>query len=240
MEIETGDRKGLEMAAAETFPGEEFEARVSALGASAGRELPALAEWLEDYGVAALFVRPGAEGSPPVTAVLYTYDGSSRFALRRLSVEEFLADIELDPETAFGDYRAIAASGGEWEMGPWSSPDIPPLTVPVRTLLAEVDALLWPSTAPLAAPDGAQHAERLAGLLAELCATYPTGDGGAVASVEIQHQTGARHRVEVQAGQLEWLASLIKNELETCRNAHADGNGMCAHCAGTGEAGQGR
>ncbi|NUW47018.1 hypothetical protein HT134_43995 [Nonomuraea rhodomycinica] len=101
--------------------------------------------------------------------------------------------------------------------------------------------MLSPSTTAAApTPDGAQHAERLAGLLAELCASYPTDDGGAVASVEIQHQTGARHRVEVQAGQLEWLASLINNELATCENAHADGNQMCAHCAGTGEVGQGR
>ncbi|WP_214410150.1 hypothetical protein [Sphaerisporangium fuscum] len=70
---------------------------------------------------------------------------------------------------------------------------------------------------PLAAPGGAQDAERLADLLQQLCATYPTGDGAVVASVEIQHQTGARYRVEVQAGHLERLASLIKDQLTTKR-----------------------
>jgi hypothetical protein len=57
------------------------------------------------------------------------FDGS-RYAVHRLTVAAFL--VEVEPGEAFGDYRTIVANGGEWEMSPWSSPDIPPPTVPVR------------------------------------------------------------------------------------------------------------
>ncbi|MFI6541433.1 hypothetical protein ACIBHY_53900 [Nonomuraea sp. NPDC050547] len=77
----------------------------------------------------------------------------------------------------------------------------------------------------------------LAVALQELCETYPTDDGPAVASLIVQLHDGPRHVVAVQPGQLSWLLRLVMDETATCSNAHADGNRMCAHCEGTGRVG---
>lgn len=89
--------------------------------------------------------------------------------------------------------------------------------------------------------------QKLGKALAELAGDYPTdADGTETATLSLTAddedqapghlqwlQTSA---IRLQAGQLQWLTQLVERELATARNAHADGNGRCGHCEGTGQA----
>ncbi|MFD3907829.1 hypothetical protein ACFXOL_11030 [Streptomyces californicus] len=88
-----------------------------------------------------------------------------------------------------------------------------------------------PTTVPAAAA--------FAQALAELADGYPTDpEGTARLTLTVTDPvTGEQHPVLVEPGQLDWVTALVRGELETCRNAHSDGNGHCGHCRGTGLAG---
>ncbi|WP_332010545.1 hypothetical protein [Streptomyces anulatus] len=89
--------------------------------------------------------------------------------------------------------------------------------------------------------------QKLGKALAELAGTYPTdADDAETATLSLTAddedqapghlqwlQTSA---IRLQPGQLQWLTQLVERELATARNAHADGNGRCGHCEGTGRA----
>ncbi|MFI8992183.1 hypothetical protein ACIG63_45860 [Streptomyces antimycoticus] len=70
--------------------------------------------------------------------------------------------------------------------------------------------------------------------LQQLVDAYPTDEDDAPLTTLALEFSGERHVVRLQPGQVEWLTTLIQNEGATCRNAHADGNGQCAHCDGRG------
>jgi hypothetical protein len=85
-------------------------------------------------------------------------------------------------------------------------------------------------------PTAEQSAVLFTAALQELAETYPTDpEGTATVAVTVTDPaTGEQHQALVQPGQLGWLTTLVMGEMATCRNAHADGNGQCGHCAGTG------
>lgn len=88
-----------------------------------------------------------------------------------------------------------------------------------------------PTTIPAAAA--------FAQAFAELADGYPTDpEGTAPVTVTVTDPaTGAQHQVLIEPGQLDWVTTLVRGELETFRNAHSDGAGYCGHCRGTGSAG---
>ncbi|MET9676388.1 hypothetical protein ABZY68_25335 [Streptomyces sp. NPDC006482] len=49
--------------------------------------------------------------------------------------------------------------------------------------------------------------------------------------------TGEEREVLIEPGQLGWVTDLIRDELDSFRNAHSDGTGRCGHCRGTGLSG---
>ncbi|WP_050514087.1 MULTISPECIES: hypothetical protein [Streptomyces] len=75
--------------------------------------------------------------------------------------------------------------------------------------------------------------------LGELADGYPTDpEGTAPAIVTVTDPaTGKQHLVPIEPGQLDWVAALVRAELDTFRAAHSDGNGYCGHCRGAGLAG---
>ncbi|MEU7156038.1 hypothetical protein AB0A98_06275 [Streptomyces chrestomyceticus] len=75
--------------------------------------------------------------------------------------------------------------------------------------------------------------------LGEMADGYPTGpEGTAPVIVTVTGPaTGEQHQVSIEPGQLDWVAALVRDELDTVRAAHSDGNGYCGHCRGTGLAG---
>lgn len=78
-----------------------------------------------------------------------------------------------------------------------------------------------------AAPD---PADRLADVLAEM-AEWPVYPGGSMHTVTVDGRV-----LSLSAGQLGWLSDLAQAELDTVRNAHADGSGLCGHCHSAGTA----
>ncbi|MER5615940.1 hypothetical protein [Streptomyces sp. NPDC002215] len=75
----------------------------------------------------------------------------------------------------------------------------------------------------------------LATTLQALFDTYPTD---ATDAEPLALESGdERHIVPIQPGQAARLTNLVHNEATTCRNAHSDGNGQCAHCDGLGVTG---
>ncbi|MFI1869682.1 hypothetical protein [Streptomyces jumonjinensis] len=75
--------------------------------------------------------------------------------------------------------------------------------------------------------------------LQELAQEYPTDPVGTatVAVTVTDPTTGEQHQAQLQPGQIEWLTSLVRDELTTAQAAHSDGTGRCGHCTGTGTAG---
>ncbi|MFJ8855205.1 hypothetical protein [Streptomyces sp. NPDC102437] len=84
-----------------------------------------------------------------------------------------------------------------------------------------------------------QEAGAFVQALTELASEYPTDpEGTALLTVTVTDPaTGEQHLVPIEPGQLEWVTRLVRDELDTCRNAHSDGSGHCGHCRGTGLAG---
>ncbi|MEU0743957.1 hypothetical protein [Streptomyces sp. NPDC006134] len=87
-------------------------------------------------------------------------------------------------------------------------------------------------------PTVEQPAVLFTAALQELAETYPVDpEGTATVTVTVTDPaTGKQHQALVQPGHLGWLTSTVMAEMATCRNGHADGNGQCGHCAGTGRA----
>lgn len=77
----------------------------------------------------------------------------------------------------------------------------------------------------------------LATAMQALFNTYPTDAYDAERLTLALESGDERHVVRVQPGQVAWLTHLVQDESASCRNAHADGNGQCAHCAGRGVVG---
>jgi hypothetical protein len=86
-------------------------------------------------------------------------------------------------------------------------------------------------------PDLELRAVALAAALGELLTGYPTDEPDAARVTLAIHAGDAIHRLQASAGQVTWLTNLLMNEADTCRNAHSDQSGECAHCGGTGTAG---
>ncbi|MEW1548433.1 hypothetical protein [Streptomyces tsukubensis] len=65
--------------------------------------------------------------------------------------------------------------------------------------------------------------------LTELVDEYPTDPAGTVPVIVtvIALTAGEQHQVLVEPGQLDWLTTLVRDELDTCRAAHSDGTGDC-------------
>lgn len=96
--------------------------------------------------------------------------------------------------------------------------------------------------------DPREEAEKLGKALARLAGEYPTDPDDAdlvaltldasasVPSVPGQVQWPTILTVQLQPGQIQWLTQLVERELATARNCHADGDGKCGHCHGTGTA----
>ncbi|MFF4607770.1 hypothetical protein ACFY12_34155 [Streptomyces sp. NPDC001339] len=82
-------------------------------------------------------------------------------------------------------------------------------------------------------------AAEFAQALAELADGYPTDPEGTplLTVTVINATTGEQHQVPIEPGQLDWVTSLVRGELDTFRNAHPDEDGTCGHCRGTGLAG---
>lgn len=77
----------------------------------------------------------------------------------------------------------------------------------------------------------------LAAVLQALFDDYPT-DADDAEQLTLALESGdERHVVRLQPGQAAWLTRLVQNETASCRNAHSDGNGRCAHCGGHGVVG---
>jgi hypothetical protein len=72
--------------------------------------------------------------------------------------------------------------------------------------------------------------EQLADVLTEMT-QWPVYPGGSMHTVIVDGRV-----LHLSAGQLDWLRDVARAELDTVRNAHADGSGQCAHCAGAGTA----
>lgn len=74
--------------------------------------------------------------------------------------------------------------------------------------------------------------------LRALVTDYPTDGPGLPPTVRMTLTGPDQHlgEVDVQAGHLAWIAGLLHDEFETCRNAHHDQSGQCAHCDGSGRA----
>ncbi|MFE7118530.1 hypothetical protein ACFU99_24245 [Streptomyces sp. NPDC057654] len=72
--------------------------------------------------------------------------------------------------------------------------------------------------------------------LAKLAEEYPTDpeDTPLVTVTVTNPATGEQHQVSTQPGQLDWVTALVRDELDTVRNAHCDGSGYCGHCRGNG------
>ncbi|WP_051877145.1 hypothetical protein [Streptomyces natalensis] len=79
-------------------------------------------------------------------------------------------------------------------------------------------------------------ADAFAQALAELADGYPTDPEGAplVTVTVTDPATGEQHQVPIEPGQLDWVTTLVRGQLDDFRNAHADGSGACGHCRGTG------
>ncbi|WP_405749313.1 hypothetical protein OG232_04305 [Streptomyces sp. NBC_01411] len=75
--------------------------------------------------------------------------------------------------------------------------------------------------------------------LAKLADGYPTDpEGTALVTVTVTDPgTGEQHQVPIEPGQLDWVTTLVRGELDTMRNSHPDESGYCGHCRGTGLAG---
>ncbi|WP_069627257.1 hypothetical protein [Streptomyces niveus] len=77
----------------------------------------------------------------------------------------------------------------------------------------------------------------LAAALQTLFDTYPT-DADEAERLTLALESGdERQVVSLQPGQAAWLTTLVQDEFVSCRNAHSDGNGRCAHCTGRGVVG---
>ena len=77
----------------------------------------------------------------------------------------------------------------------------------------------------------------LAAVLKSLFDTYPTDNDDAERMTLTLQFGGERRVVQLQPGQAAWLTGLLQHEEATCRNAHTDGTGLCAHCHGLGAVG---
>ncbi|WP_371793016.1 hypothetical protein OG285_32310 [Streptomyces sp. NBC_01471] len=75
--------------------------------------------------------------------------------------------------------------------------------------------------------------------LAELADGFPTDpEGTALVTVTITNpMTGEQYPVPIEPGQLDWVTTLVRGELDTMRNSHPDESGYCGHCQGSGSAG---
>ena len=74
-------------------------------------------------------------------------------------------------------------------------------------------------------------AAALAAALRELLTVYPTDAPDAPhTTLSVRGPDGHEHRLQATPGQVEWLTRLLTDEAATCRNAHPDGSGRCAHC----------
>ena len=82
-----------------------------------------------------------------------------------------------------------------------------------------------------------RRAVALAAALGELLTGYPTDNPDAPRTTLAIHAGEVTHRLQATPGQVTWLTNLLMNEADTCRNAHSDQSGECAHCGGTGNAG---
>ncbi len=81
------------------------------------------------------------------------------------------------------------------------------------------------------------RAVALAAALGELLTGYPTDEPDAARTTLAIHAGDTIHRLQASPGQVTWLTNLLMNEADTCRSAHSDQSGECAHCGGTGAAG---
>ncbi|MEV1040549.1 hypothetical protein AB0J01_28445 [Streptomyces sp. NPDC050204] len=77
----------------------------------------------------------------------------------------------------------------------------------------------------------------LAAALRNLFDTYPTDADDAERLTLTLESGDERQVVNPQPGQAAWLTNLVEAEAASCRNAHSDGNGQCAHCTGRGVVG---
>ncbi|MGW1765000.1 hypothetical protein ACWCQL_13115 [Streptomyces sp. NPDC002073] len=87
-------------------------------------------------------------------------------------------------------------------------------------------------------PTVEQPAVLFTSALQALADTYPTDpEGTATVAVTVTDPvTGEQHQAHLQPGQLEWVTTMVMDEMASCRNGHSDGTGQCGHCAGTGKA----
>ncbi|MFI5987092.1 hypothetical protein ACIBEA_40285 [Streptomyces sp. NPDC051555] len=127
--------------------------------------------------------------------------------------------------------------------GPASTADVEQSHDPARPTPIDMEDTRMSAYAP-------GPTEQLAKALAQLADEYPTDSESAepvTLSLDTDHalparqQTGRPHwleqlAVQLQPGQVQWLAQLVERELATVRNAHSDGSGKCAHCESTGSA----
>ncbi|QMU70052.1 hypothetical protein [Streptacidiphilus sp. P02-A3a] len=85
------------------------------------------------------------------------------------------------------------------------------------------------------------QAMALAAALRELLIGSRASDGEGLAPAVVlamtDPATGTEHTVALQPESADWLTRLTVDSIASCRNAHSGGNGLCAHCRGTGRAG---